>query len=99
MPLIRSSAPVALAFCLLLFQGCGLERGPNRYQVSNSGSLEARPVNTLQQQALEALDQGNFQFAIDTLQRAIKIQPRNGWSWYYLADVHWRQHLHLDNRT
>ena len=28
--------------------------------------------------------------AIDYLQRAIKIEPRNAWSWYYLADIYWR---------
>ena len=24
------------------------------------------------------------------LQRAIKIQPRNAWSWHYLAQTYWR---------
>lgn len=53
--------------------------------------LEARPVTELHNQALAALDNGQYQNAIDYLQRAIKIQPRNAWSWHYLAQTYWRE--------
>jgi tetratricopeptide (TPR) repeat protein len=45
----------------------------------------------LQNQALAAINENQYQLAIDYLQRAIKIEPRDAWSWYYLADIYWRQ--------
>ena len=64
----------------------------NRYQqdAKSSQSL-SEPVRLLHNQALAAINESQFQQASDYLQRAIKIEPRNSWSWYYLADVHWRQ--------
>jgi Tfp pilus assembly protein PilF len=62
----------------------------NRYQsTAEASQLEARPVAELQNQALAALDDQQYQQAIDYLQRAIKIQPRNAWSWHYLAQAYW----------
>ena len=55
------------------------------------GSQQSAPVRQLHNQALAALNEDQYALADDYLQRAIKIEPRNGWSWYYLADVHWRQ--------
>ena len=54
-------------------------------------TTQSAPVRQLHNQALAALNEDQYQLAVDYLQRAIKIEPRNGWSWYYLADVHWRQ--------
>jgi Tfp pilus assembly protein PilF len=63
----------------------------NRYQDDIEVSMAAaRPVTELQNQALAALGEEQFQLAIDYLQRAIKIQPRNAWSWHYLAQTYWR---------
>ena len=63
----------------------------NQYQTKvNTDQPEAGPVFELQNQALAALDQNDFQQAVDYLQRAIKIQPRNAWSWHYLAQSYWR---------
>jgi len=63
----------------------------NRYQEDIEVSMvEARPVTELQNQALAALGEEQYQLAIDYLQRAIKIQPRNAWSWHYLAQTYWR---------
>ena len=45
----------------------------------------------LQNQALAAINEDQYQLAIDYLQRAIKIQPRDPWSWHYLADIYWRK--------
>ena len=67
------------------------QKPPNRYQDDIKVSqLEARPVTELQNQALAALNQEQYQLAVDYLQRAIKIQPRNAWSWHYLAQTYWR---------
>jgi tetratricopeptide (TPR) repeat protein len=51
-------------------------------------------VIQLQNQALAAINEDQYPLATDYLQRAIKIQPRNAWSWHYLADIHWRQGQH-----
>ena len=67
------------------------QKPPNRYQTDIEVSqLEARPVTELQNQALAALNEEQYQLAVDYLQRAIKIQPRNAWSWHYLAQTYWR---------
>ena len=67
------------------------QKPPNRYQTDIEVSqLEARPVSELQNQALAALNEEQYQLAVDYLQRAIKIQPRNAWSWHYLAQTYWR---------
>ncbi len=50
-----------------------------------------RQQSRLQNQALAAINEDQYPLATDYLQRAIKIQPRNAWSWHYLADIHWRQ--------
>jgi len=63
----------------------------NQYQTRiDSDQAASGPVSELHDQALAALDYNNFQQAIDYLQRAIKIQPRNAWSWHYLAQSYWR---------
>lgn len=49
------------------------------------------PVAELHRNALTALAQNNSQQAIDLLQRAIKIQPRNPYSWHYLALSYWQE--------
>ena len=53
-------------------------------------SATSQAVIQLQNQALAAINEDQYQLAIDYLQRAIKIEPRNAWSWYYLADIYWR---------
>jgi Tfp pilus assembly protein PilF len=64
----------------------------NRYQRDvESGQSVSEPIRQLHNQALAAINEGQYQLAIDTLQRAIKIEPRNAWSWHYLADIHMRQ--------
>ena len=57
-------------------------------------TTQSAPVRQLHNQAIAALNEDQYALADNYLQRAIKIEPRNGWSWYYLADVHWRQGQH-----
>lgn len=71
----------------------------NRYQRSvdvnePSNATQSAPVTQLHNQALAAINEGQYPLAIDYLQRAIKIQPRNAWSWHYLADINWRRGEH-----
>jgi cytochrome c-type biogenesis protein CcmH/NrfG len=86
-----------MAFILLLIGACSVQPvSTNQYQVDiGDAGAEARPVAELHDQALTALDDNQFQLAIDYLQRAIKIQPRNAWSWHYLAQSY-RQNQQFD---
>lgn len=79
--------PVTLIIVAMAMFACSVPQEPsNRYQSdTETTQLEARPVAELHNQALAALNQNQNQQAIDYLQRAIKIQPRNAWSWHYLA--------------
>ncbi len=60
-----------------------------------SFSTTTGPVVELQRRALDALAQNNSRLAIDILQRAIKIEPRNALSWHYLA----QSYQHSQNFT
>ena len=89
MSLIRYAASTLLP-AMLLLASCATEPPPNRYQLATSSEPSVTPVTQLQQQARAALERGEFQLAIDTLQRAIRIEPRDGWNWHYLAMSYWR---------
>lgn len=81
-----------LILSLLLLSGaCSVPQSPaNRYQSDiEIDQPEASPVTELQSQALAAIKRNEYQQAIDYLQRAIKIQPRNAWNWHYLAQAYW----------
>lgn len=90
--LLRVAIPLILSF----LTACTVpQKPPNRYQDNIEVSkLEAGPVTELQNQALAALNEEQYQLAVDYLQRAIKIQPRNAWSWHYLAQTYWRDDQH-----
>ena len=102
MPVINSAASfrsLAILVLTAFFSACQApEPVPdNRYQraIENTSSSSQVPATSqaviqLQNQALAAINENQYQLAIDYLQRAIKIQPRNAWSWYYLADIYWR---------
>ena len=76
-----------------IITACSIPQPPaNRYQSDLEVSQpEAQAVAELHNQALAALDAEQYQQAIDYLQRAIRIQPRNAWSWHYLAKTYWRE--------
>ncbi len=89
MSLIRLSGLVLLA---LLLSACTLEQRYNQYQLPSQQSQPGQggAVAELQRNARDALRQRDFQQAVDYLQRAIKIEPRNPRSWHYLAETYWR---------
>jgi Tfp pilus assembly protein PilF len=89
---------LAIVALLLLGGACQAPQPvpDNRYQraadSNQAGTATlSQPVRQLHNQALAAINEDQYAQASDYLQRAIKIQPRNGWSWHYLADVHLRQ--------
>jgi tetratricopeptide (TPR) repeat protein len=99
MPVTRSIfsfGRLAILALVAICASCSVpEQEPdNRYQRSiedESSSTEAvaAPVIQLQNQALAAINEDQYPLAIDYLQRAIKIQPRNAWNWHYLAQAYW----------
>jgi tetratricopeptide (TPR) repeat protein len=101
MPVTRSIFSYGRLATLALVTICAAcsvpEQEPdNRYQrsiedASSEAEAVAAPVIQLQNQALAAINEDEYPLAIDYLQRAIKIQPRNAWSWHYLADIYWRR--------
>jgi Tfp pilus assembly protein PilF len=92
-PSLASLCRLATLAMISITTACSVpEPSANRYQSTVEVSqLEARPVAELHNQALAAVDAEQYQQAISYLQRAIKIQPRNAWSWHYLARVYWRE--------
>ena len=68
--------------------------GGNEATAESTSQATPQAVIQLQNQALAAINEDQYPLATDYLQRAIKIQPRNAWSWHYLADIHWRQGQH-----
>lgn len=90
----RSLCRLALLVLLLIGVGCSVSEEPqeNPYQSPvDSGESGSEPIRLLHNQALAAINESQYQQASDYLQRAIKIEPRNAWSWHYLADVYWRR--------
>jgi tetratricopeptide (TPR) repeat protein len=94
---VTSLQRLAIVLLLLFSSACQVPEPPvdNRYQRApeNTASSQSSsgPVVQLQNQALAAINEDQYQLAIDYLQRAIKIQPRDPWSWHYLADIYWRK--------
>lgn len=84
--------PIPMLLLTLLLSACALEPRYNRYEsvpgTSQAGVSDA--VGELQRSARDALARRDFQQAIDYLQRAIRIEPRNPFSWHYLAETYWR---------
>jgi Flp pilus assembly protein TadD len=66
----------------------------NEAAAQSTSQATPQAVIQLQNQALAAINEDQYSLATDYLQRAIKIQPRNAWSWHYLADIYWRQGQH-----
>lgn len=49
----------------------------------------ARALNSLQLKALELMNLRQFQQAIEYLQRAVRVEPRDPLNWHYLAQNYW----------
>lgn len=88
--IISSRLTTCLFLCLALVS-CTVPVKQNRYQQlppdskSNYGA-----VVELQQKAKQSLATQNTRLAIEYLERAIKIEPRNPVSWHYLAQGYYQ---------
>lgn len=58
---------------------------------TGSYSPKTGPAGSLYTSAQEAIDRGNYQQAEMSLERALRIEPRNGHYWYSMAQVKYKQ--------
>lgn len=88
MSLIRIDVLVVLA---MLLGACSTAPQYNQYQLppDQSQPVQAAVVE-LQRNAKAALRRQAYPLAVEYLQRAIKIEPRNPHSWHFLAETYWR---------
>lgn len=89
MPLTASRFTALLMLCLALTACANLPQSNRYQQASSSGKVITGPVAELHKKALAAIGQQAYQQASDFLQRAIRIEPRNPFSWHYLAQNYW----------
>ncbi len=79
---------VPILWLVSLLAGCAqLPPAPQPYTEPTREASPTRQsaVDLLQQEADRALKDANYPLAIETLQRAIRIEPRNPYSWHYLG--------------
>lgn len=87
---LKKLTPTLWVFLFVMASCTGPGITPERYQTGSIGS-EHRigPVAELQSMAISAINQSSYPLAVEYLQRAIKIEPRNAFSWHYLAQTYW----------
>ncbi len=61
----------------------------DQYHDKTDNKESAKALNGLQLKALQLMNQQNFEQAIQYLQRAIKIEPRDPLNWHYIAQNYW----------
>ncbi len=86
-PIIPLLPAMLLALALT---ACAVQPRYNPYQSPPPPSDDSGPVAELRRQATAALQQQAFAQAIELLQRAIRIEPRDPYSWHYLAETYHR---------
>ncbi len=85
-----SKLSLLIVICVIL-NACAGPKPANRYQsASVRPQVSDGPIAELHRNAITALAQNNAKQAIEYLQRAIKIEPRNAFSWHYLAQSYWQ---------
>ncbi len=86
MSLIRH---LVLAAVVAWLVSCAVKPVHNRYELPSDASQPGdSAVAELQQRAQQALASDDYRQAIEYLQRAIRIEPRNPYSWYYLGETY-----------
>jgi len=83
--------PCLLIFLILIVSCTGPAIAPGaRYQTTSVASDRGvGPVAELQRKAISVIGQKRYADAVEYLRRAIKIDPRNAFSWHYLAQTYW----------
>jgi Tfp pilus assembly protein PilF len=83
-----------LLVALALLAGCTTPKPvfeTDQYHQPDSSKVQQKPLNSLQMQALKLMNQQQYDSAIEYLQRAVKIEPRNALNWHYLAQNYWHK--------
>ena len=85
-----------LVATLLVLVSCaqrGVPQGSPGFRAPPQSSEQPpRSLNSLQRDALQAMQNGDHDRAIQYLQRAIRIEPRDPINWHYLAQSYQAQH-------
>ena len=77
---------------LLTFSACTMidkKVTTDEYHEPQKSEEANRILNGLQLKALQLMNQQKFEEAIQYLQRAIKVEPREAINWQYLAQNYW----------
>lgn len=77
---------------LLAFSACTFidkKVTTEEYHEPRKSEQTTRSLNGLQLKALQLMNQQKFEDAIQYLQRAIKVEPRDAINWHYLAQNYW----------
>jgi Tfp pilus assembly protein PilF len=84
---------VGLIVLSLLALSCSVSTiNTDRYQGETTTEQASKgPVVELHRLAISALNRQQYVQAVNYLQRAIKIEPRNAHSWHYLAQSYWHK--------
>ena len=87
---VNRPRPFLLALLIIITSCSGPKIEPERYQTASIASERSSgPVAELHRKAISAINQNSYPQAVEFLQRAIKIEPRNAFSWHYLAQTYW----------
>ena len=87
--------PFLLVLLIVITSCSGPKIEPERYQTASVASERSSgPVAELHRKAISAINQNSYPQAVEFLQRAIKIEPRNAFSWHYLAQTYWHSRLY-----
>ncbi len=83
-----------LLLSFILLTACTTPKPVLRTDVYHAAEPEqktAPALNALQLKALQLMNQQQYDNAIQYLQRAIKVEPRNPLNWHYLAQNYWHK--------
>ena len=78
-----------LPLLLLGLASCAVQTTINPYQEPTPVRAgDDGPIAELRRQALAALQRRDFADAVEYLERAIRIEPRDPYSWHYLGETY-----------
>ena len=82
---------IGLILLIMLVASCSMPTiNTDQYHgPKTNGQASNGPVAELHRLAINASNQKQYDRSVNYLQRAIKIEPRNAHSWYYLAQSYW----------
>jgi Tfp pilus assembly protein PilF len=79
---------------MVLLAGCTTPKSvieTDQYHQVESSKPQQKSLNSLQLQALKLMNQQKYDSAIEYLQRAVKVNPRDALNWHYLAQNYWHK--------